>query len=256
MNSSRNHDTFPPEILRGLEQAGLKPKEARVYLALLRLGETGTSSIAHETGLHGQFVYGALDALEERGLAQRALIRGRRKYRARNPRHLSDQLAERKRSLDAVIHDIENRITVDPEHQFEIFQGRESFVANERALLEVMPKGGHVLVIGGEHDSYTRACGSAIAELDALRVRKHIEVRYVGAQSQAKELRETAEIRLLSFRLLPGVFEGSSNYAIYEELGVFGLYVFAEPVTSFMVRNQMIASNFKTFFEILWKMGR
>ena len=245
-----------PELLQGLENAGLKPKEARVYLSLLRSGQTGASQISRDTGLHGQFVYDALGSLEEKGLAQYAIVRGRRKYSARNPRHMSQQLEERKRELDGLIKTLETRVLIDPAHQFEVFQGQSSFIANEMALLKAMPAEGTVLVIGGENDRYAEKCGSAMEELDYIRKRKNIRLRYIGAESQRAELEKRSESSLFSYRILPGNFEGSSNWGAYVELGIFGLYVFSDPVTSFIVRNEQIAHNFKTFFETLWKMAR
>lgn len=258
MKPSIKADTsiLAPELVRGFENAGLKPKEARVYLSLLRSGQTGASQISRDTGLHGQFVYDALDRLYEKGLAQYVIVRGRRKYSARNPRYLSQQIEERKRGLDELIKTLETQVLIDPAHQFEVFQGQSSFVANEMALLKTMPKGGTVLVIGGENDRYAEKCGGAIEELDYLRKKKNIRVRYIGAESQRAELERRSENRLFSYRILPGNFEGSSNWGVYEELGTFGLYIFSDPVTSFIVRNKQIAGNFKTFFEVLWKMAR
>ncbi len=253
--SKKPDDLALAEMIRGLESAGLRPKEAQVYLSLLRSGQTGASQISRDTTLHGQFVYSALETLEKKGLVQHIIVRGRRKYSAKNPRHLSEQLAERKRQLDDLIKDIETKITVDPEHQFEIFQGQESFVANEMRLLQAMPEGGTILVIGGNNDGYIEKCGNAINELDYIRKKKNVQTRYIGAEAQKKDLDTWSENRFVSSRALPGVFEGSSNYGIYTEIGVFGLYVFTDPVTSFIVHNKKIADNFKTFFETLWKMG-
>ena len=251
----KNIDISSSETRKALEGAGLKEKEAVVYISLLQSGQTGASRVVRETGLHGQFVYDALDRLGERGLVQYVLVRGRRKYSAKNPRHLSEQLSERKRNLDELIKQLEASAIV-ANNQFEIFQGQESFVANEMETLKAMPKDGTVLVIGGEGDLYTEKCGASITELDYWRKKKNIKVRYLGAESQKQELAIRSENRLFSYRILPGVFQGSSNYGVYKELGVFGLYIFSDPVTSFMVRNQKISDNFASFFETLWKLGK
>src|SRR3990167_10333976 len=74
------------DIIMSLEALGLKKKEARVYLALLELGQVGSSKIIQRTGLHGQFVYQALEGLEEKGLAQHAIQAGRKKLDRKSTR--------------------------------------------------------------------------------------------------------------------------------------------------------------------------
>ena len=89
-------DNKNKELLVHLEQLGLSDKEARVYLALLPRQDTGTSNLIRATGLHGQFVYAALDRLEELGLAKHVIQNGRKKFSA-GPRRESS-LWLRKRS--------------------------------------------------------------------------------------------------------------------------------------------------------------
>lgn len=256
MVSSRKIDSNTSSTLQALENAGLKKKEALVYLSLIKLGQVGASQVSRDTGLHGQFVYDAFEQLGDKGLVQFVIVRGRRKYSAKNLRNLSEQLLERKNNLDTLAEQFEAEAIVSPENQFQIFQGRESFVAREIELLKKMPKNGTVFVIGGEGDAYAEQCGSAINELDYLRKKKNIKVRYIGAESQKKELEYRSENRLFSYKLLPGSFYGTSNYGVYKELRVLGLYIFSDPVTSFMVENRKIAENFSSFFETLWKLAR
>src|SRR5688500_9629693 len=82
--------------LRSLATLGISKHGGLVYMALLRLGETGTSQIIRETELHGQYVYQSLGELEERGLAQHVIKRGRRKYSAKSPKTLVHLAEERK----------------------------------------------------------------------------------------------------------------------------------------------------------------
>ncbi|HMP85135.1 MAG TPA: helix-turn-helix domain-containing protein, partial [Candidatus Paceibacterota bacterium] len=90
-------------ILDDLYELGLDGKEARIYLSLIRLGEVGATRICTDTVLHRQFVYQSLYGLEKRGLIQVATIKGRKKFSAKNPKILSNLLAEKNRVADRVI---------------------------------------------------------------------------------------------------------------------------------------------------------
>jgi len=55
------------ELTRWLTELGLSPNEARLYLALLRLGEGTAAELTRESGVPRPKVYEALGALETRG---------------------------------------------------------------------------------------------------------------------------------------------------------------------------------------------
>src|SRR3990167_9882950 len=54
-------------IARALEDAGLTPKEALAYTALLELGQGGVSEIAAQANLKRSNVYSILEKLQEKG---------------------------------------------------------------------------------------------------------------------------------------------------------------------------------------------
>src|SRR5712692_3401263 len=60
--------TMKDDIRTELEQLGLAPAEARVYLALARNGSLGASAIANATGLARTGIYPTLNALVNKGL--------------------------------------------------------------------------------------------------------------------------------------------------------------------------------------------
>src|SRR5687768_10980870 len=51
-----------------LEQLGLSPAEAQIYLAVLRNGPLAAARIAHETGIQRTSVYPTLCSLADKGL--------------------------------------------------------------------------------------------------------------------------------------------------------------------------------------------
>ncbi len=56
-------------ILKELKAFGLNAKESLIYVELLRSGEQSAIALSKATELHRQFVYNALSALKEKGLA-------------------------------------------------------------------------------------------------------------------------------------------------------------------------------------------
>lgn len=62
-----------------LEELGLGKNEVKVYLALLKIGESKVNEIAKMSGIYRRTIYEALKGLVERGLVSH-IIRGKKKY--------------------------------------------------------------------------------------------------------------------------------------------------------------------------------
>lgn len=78
-----------------LEALGLREKEAKVYLALLSLGEAGAYRLAKKTGLKRPTAYVIVQELIEKGYIYEAPKSRPQKYVARPPELLIDRAEER-----------------------------------------------------------------------------------------------------------------------------------------------------------------
>ncbi len=253
MNSSKNLDNA--KVIADLERLGLTPNEAMVYVAMLELGEVGSSKIIVKTALHGQYVYRALEKLEEKGLAQHVIRNGRKKFSAKNPSVLSRLIEQQKRLADEVAEKLRSMIVLPQEQQFEVFQGVDSYVAHEFDLLDRAAPGTTLLVIGGSGDKFIETMGMRIGEYDRLRQKKKIGVRYIGSEGQSETLKKTHGLRqAFEFRLLPGLFTGLVNTNVWPNS--VGFNIFGEPVSRVTISSKIIAESYAQFFETLWKLGK
>lgn len=243
------------EIINELKQLGLHEHSALAYIALLKLGETGTSPIIRETGLHGQYVYQALTDLEEKSLAQHVIKRGRRKYSAKSPRTIV-QLAEiRKTHAESLASKLNEIMTLPPEQAFEVFQGRESYIAHEFDILEKAQEGSELLIIGGSGDKFNNMLGSKLGEYTKLQNTKRIKIRYIGSENEREKIQTMHGGRNnFSIRYLPGLFTGDVNTNIWSSS--LGFNVYGDPVTRFTIWSPIIAGSYKQFFETLWKIAK
>jgi sugar-specific transcriptional regulator TrmB len=243
------------EILENLKSLGLKDKEASVYLALLKLGEVGSSKIIKETDLHGQYVYMSLESLEEKGLVQHVIKKGRKKFTAKNPNILIKLIERQKALADKVTNQLKEIVNLPTQQQFETYQGKESFISHEFELLEKSPEKSELLIIGGTGDHFFEIMESVLGKYERIRLEKKISIRYIGSEDQQKKLAQSKSYReLFEYRILPGLFTGVVNTNIWPEAIVFN--VFGKPVTAFSISNPVISVSYSQFFELLWKMGK
>jgi sugar-specific transcriptional regulator TrmB len=248
-------ENLKEELIKNLSKLGLTKNESSVYLALLMLGEVGSSKILSHTNLHGQYVYQSLESLEKKGLVQHVIKRGRKKFSAKNPSQITKLIDQQKKLADDVVSQLQKAIVLPPAQQFEIFQGNESYISHELNLLDSAQENSELLVIGGEGDNFGEIMKNELFNYEKVRNKKNIKIRYIGSEVQRDSLdKSKAERRLFEYRLLPGLFTGLVNTNIWSDKISFNL--FGEPVTAFLIQNQQIADSYRQFFDTLWKLAK
>jgi predicted transcriptional regulator len=251
--SKKVDDKIFKDICEKLEGLGLNEKESRVYLALLPRQNTGTSNLIRATKLHGQFVYQSLERLEEVGLARHVVERGRKKFSANPPERLLSLVEEKKLTAQAAVRQLGAMFAGRHEQSFEIFQGREAVVANEFKLLESVPDGGTINILGGGGDQYIGLLGEDANDFERLRIDKKVGLRYISTAGNVNYLKIMAQTRpFFEYRVLPEAAIGVDT-DVYEELIVFRL--FGDPVVTFVFRNKEITDGYRRFFEVLWNLS-
>ncbi len=141
------------------------------------------------------------------------------------------------------------------DQQFEVFQGKESYIAHEFDLLEQAKEGSELLVIGGAGDRFNETMGERLSAYAALQAKKQISIRYIGSESQRAAMPELhGRRKLFQTRYLPGLFTGQVNTNVWPD--VLGFNIFGEPVTRFTIWSPVVAGSYRQFFETLWKMAK
>jgi sugar-specific transcriptional regulator TrmB len=242
------------ELNKRLESLGLDKKSAQVYLALLELGEVGSSKIIKNTGLHGQYVYQSLEKLEKEGLVQHVIKNGRKKFSAKSPSILVRMAEKQKIEAENLVSDLNKFMLLPPEQTFETFQGRESYIAHEFDLIEHAPENCELSIIGGQGDRFNEEMGKNLKRYIEVQNKKNINIRYIGSDNQRDIMSELHGPRQnFKIKYLPGLFTGQVNTNIWPD--VLGFNIYGEPVTRFTVFNKLIAESYKQFFETLWNLA-
>lgn len=240
------------EILKKLEELGLSEKESRVYLALLSRDYVGTSKLIVATGLHSQYVYDGLKGLEEKGLVHHVVKNGRKRFAAQTPKHLEVLVQEKRRTVDALLPQLLSLAGKSDMQSFEVYQGTESFKAEEFQKLKDAAVGSALDIIGDEGLLFYDVMGDEIDEYEKMRIDKKIHLRYVASVDHVgKALAALPRSEYIEFRTLPGLKSGRINTNIWQDRVSINIY--GEPVLTFSISNKEIAANYQNFFESLWQ---
>lgn len=93
-----------------LEQIGINEKEAKVYLACLRLGPSPVRRIAEETGVNRGTCYDLLRALMEKGLVSYYHQDKHKYFVAEDPSNLTELVSEQEKKLEKTRQDLKEII--------------------------------------------------------------------------------------------------------------------------------------------------
>lgn len=235
-----------------LIELGLSEKEARVYLALLPYRDIGTSKIIYSTGLHGQFVYNALDRLESMGLAKHVVLNGRKKFSASTPNRLIALVDEKRLKAHTIARELQGRFQGQHEQDFEVYKGLDAFRMHEFELLESMPECSTVDVIGGSNNKFIELIGEEIDEYEKIRIKKNIHVRFLTSADQADKFKTMSDNRKnFTYRVMPYLEKGITDTDIWPNRLVLKFY--GDPILAFALTSREISDSYRQFFEALWK---
>lgn len=240
-------------VFQNLEKLGLSEKEVKVYLFLLeRELEVGTSKIGLVTKLHGQYVYTALEKLEQKGLVKHIVKNGRKKWLANPPSRIDALIEEKKVIANEVRTTLETIFTRKHEQEFEVYQGRQQFVTHEFQMIEEAKRGGSILVIAGKGDKFSEIIGDVNRRpYNAKALEKEITVKYIGTSEQRDYLASVKSRReKFDFRIMPGLNTSSVSTSIHDEAVLFQVY--GEPLLVFKIKSKQITDDYRSFFNSLW----
>lgn len=101
------------ETISGFDKLGLSLRDSRVYIALVREGDSSIRKISDRTGLNRGSVYESIKTLEAAGLANHRKANINKKYFAENPEKILTLIDQRRDELDKI--ERESQETIIPE---------------------------------------------------------------------------------------------------------------------------------------------
>lgn len=237
-----------------LEGIGLTRGECKVYLSLLRLGETTTGKLIEEAGLSGSKIYVILDKLIKKGLVG-YIIKGKTRYfygcSARKLLEYADrcqsEILEKKRQIEEIVPSLEKLRRIEPGHSSAVIhQGYEGI---RSAIYEALAcEAGEWLAFGVGMElgkPFTRMWNHFNRELAA----RNIPIRIILSDRTAAkglEMVKTMEARLI---------ENQATTPVSISGDVLIIYNWHE-TSVVKIDNAETAESFRQFFYGVWKTSK
>ncbi len=251
---------MPPsstEVVLALENFGLSSTETKIYLELMNLGQTTAGPLVRRCNLHRQFVYSALEKLEQRGLVSHVIRKARKNFFTTRPELLLQQETERYRQIQSIIPEL---LALgkkgDEQIQVQVFFGVEEYYNNLLTVIDSAARNDRIIrVVGGAADNYPyNLIGSRYAEYVAYAKRKKVGKHFIASDPPGPEHRERfMKEQRNQYRYLQGGLSSPSHSRITPELVT--MEIFGKDVITVQIWNKTVAKSYLENFQALWKIA-
>jgi hypothetical protein len=239
--------------LQSALKSGLSAKASAVYVALLEAGmPLSPKVIISRARLHRQYVYDALQELQNKRLVISSDEGRRIKYGATSPDRLLQEAEKRRMDTIDGVRDLMKLYDRSPAGVVEVIRGSAAVIKNELLMLQTAKKGDFLDIIGGAGMNWVKLFGDKIPKWEALRKDKDIKLRYIGSGEDVKHNKEESIIENES-RAIPGI-GNIVNVSIRPDSVSFNIY---EPeIMTVRVKNAATVTSQRALFEVLWNIAK
>jgi HTH-type transcriptional regulator, sugar sensing transcriptional regulator len=235
-----------------LSDLGLSKNEAKVYLTLLKLGESTGPQIADKSKVHRTNVYDALERLIEKGLVSYILKDKVKYFEATDPGNLMKLLDEKKDNLQRLLPTLllEKKLTGDT--QVKVSEG---IIAARHQFLSFLDIGKEILVFGVPKEAPELLGDFYLQRFHRTRIEKKIEERVIYCSDAMERVSKLQKIKMLKYRILPPQFNSPMSINICGDEVFFAVYS-RDPCLIISIHGKDIADIFRQYFEVMWQVSK
>jgi len=239
------------------QEIGLTENEAKVYIALLKIGNSTSSKIISEAKVSGGKIYETLDKLYQRGFVSISNINGVKHFQATNPEAIINYIGEQK---DALVKKEEKFIEILPQlksiQESPIFSS-ETLIGTRaiKSLVEELFSSAKEPIMamglrGDKEERYNNFWWHITKEQIEAKKKK---AKYLFVENKSGYYKKLSKLKHLQVKSLksvsPAAIDIIDNHVLiltYEEDELHCVHIYNTP----------IAKSFKAFFENLWKQAK
>jgi len=229
-----------------LERLGMNENEIKIYLFLLRTGESTAPEISKNTGIDKATIYRGLDNLIKLGFVSEITVNKIKRFTASPPHKLIDKTEELKEELEKVVPELQKLSTLQrTTAQVELYQGKEGIKTVLRDILEsgkpyVMM--GHVETFFDEIPVY---CDIWISRIEKQDVRGKV----LCPKEEFVKIAKNEELRYMPKELTSLI----STWIYGDKTAQF---IMTTPAYVVLIKNKDVAESNMKIFNYLWKKAK
>lgn len=242
-----------------IKKLGLSDKEAKVYIALLKLGQAPAAEIATFSGVVRVTVYVILEELKKKGLIS-TFLKGKKIYfSAEPPERLSNlfkieenRIKESFLGLKKILPDLDKLYESRGEHpKVRFFEGKEGIALLQEDILKTRAKSiEEIIPLDEAYKNFPPSKTDHRKRMYEKMRKVHFRIIYTskkGAILPETNIVEKRSIKFIKHEIFP----------ISAEIVLFGdktlIFVTKSKPFAVVLEDQLITNTFRMIFDLLWK---
>lgn len=224
-----------------LKEIGMDESEAKLYIALLRLGASSATELSRQAKIERTVVYRIIERMIDNGLVTFVTENKVKKFRAVKPEKLLIMLKEREEMLKEFLPELKNISKQEKEPEIEIYRGLKGIKSMIRDILKL--KNESFAIVGNKQ-------AKGLEQFFRIFVRL-VEKEGIHERILIKEGTDILKSINTKIKYLP------KEYNIPATTGVCGdivrIVLHSEPFFAVTIKSKEFAETYKSYFEMLWK---
>lgn len=237
------------DINNVLENLGLKEGEIKVYLDLLKFGQSPVAKIKERTKLHRTTIYDFVESLLNKGLIGSITISGTREFIAKEPKHLFSLLEEKKFQLESIVPSLDKlRLTENKDFSVEVLKGKEAI---KFWLNDVLNQNKDLKGFGFDEDEFEKRFKYEIRAY--FKKKRDLGLKYAERLLTRESATFTYEdVSDTEYKYLPDEYFNPNPISVHGETVSIIIW---EPMHAIIIKNRELADAYDKNFELLWKIA-
>ena len=233
-----------------LSKLGFTNNESKVYLTLIKIGNSHAGKIAQEARLDRSSTYNALNSLIETGIVSTIYENKRTTYVPANPVKILDVIREKEELAKKVIPLLQQRYMLETEKKnVTVFQGYRGLKTVFEDILKSCKANDEYLVIGSE-GQFTESMPYYSPIFRKRKENAKIKTKIlVRSGLPLKPRGNNTQTRKLPFNTV-----SPATVNIYGSK--VAIIMWGEKPESIVIDNKNVAESFKNYFVFMWKYAK
>lgn len=247
-----------------LLKLGFSANQAKVYLALLELGQTRVGPIITKSKLPRQTVYNTLFELEEKELIFSVIKSGRKNFQTKDPQQLLENVRIQEETIEKILPQlISRRDTSKNISDIKVYEGLDGFKTVHMTNIRNTKKESSAYFISAGNQKWMDLAKESgmLYKYEKLRIEKEIKEKFVVYENQRKDIDVTNKefsnqlpSQKRQYRFLPDSFDSPVSIQIWQDR--IDLVIFSNSPIIFEIKNIEVVHSFENYFNFLWSIAK
>ena len=242
-----------------LEKIGLKQKEAKIYVTLLKEGPSLANTVAKKTEILRASIYDYLDVLADKGFITYTIKSGKKYFQAVSPNKILDNFEEEKAKEEEALKSIVPELIkvqglAEKKAFVEVFEGKEGMKSAMSGILKDNPK--EIMIYGSSGASF-KVIPFFMEHWHRERAKRRIRLRitYADTTESRERVKKGPSLKIAEIKFMPIKGLSVTGTIIYNDKILLTIWDSETPF-AVLIESKEASRNYKDNFEALWKISK